>query len=296
MKYLGIWDFIWVPIYLFMVHYFAGRIPRDRIKTNPEYKYYKRALLAKVYGGLAFILIYLFYYGGGDTTVYWKDALSLNSLIFREPFCYLRIMAGDLRELWYFCFDLREHNPAHYLRDPQSFSVSRYSSPFALVSVDSILGTTILVAWFSFTGTWRMYQVFVEEYPNLSKQLAIAILFIPSVVFWGSGVMKDTYTYAAVCWMTSSVYGLLLKRRDVFKNTVYVFIASYIMISLKPYIFVALLPGILIWVVFNRIGSIRNPIIKLASAPIMVMVGVVLGLVVFSQASSSLGAYGSVDA
>lgn len=284
-----------MPIFLSLVHYFAGRIPRDRIQTNPEYKYYKRALLAKVYGGLGFILIYIFYYGGGDTTVYWKDAMTLNTLILTEPLCYLRIMFGDMRELWYFCFDLREHVPYHYLRDPQSFSVSRFSAPFALLSVDSILGTTILVAWFSFRGTWKMYEVFIEEYPDLKKELALAILFVPSVLFWGSGVMKDTYTYTAVCWMTAAVYGMLLKRRNVVRNLFYVVIASYVMLTLKPYIFVALLPGIMIWIVFNRIGTIQNPIIRLASAPIIVMVGIVVAMLVFSQASSSLGAYGSVD-
>ena len=53
--------------------------------------------------------------------------------------------------------------------------------------------------------------MFCEEYPRMTKELAIAFLFIPSVIFWGSGIMKDTYTFTAACWMTSSVYGLFLK-------------------------------------------------------------------------------------
>lgn len=295
MKYLGIWDFIWVPIYLFLVHYWANRKVRRNIERNPEYKYYKLGLLAKVYGALAFALIYTFYYDGGDTTVYWRDAVGLNGLIGSEPLCYFRILSGDTKPLWYFCFDLREHIPYHYLRDPQSYNVARYSAPFALLSVDSFYGCTILVAWFSFSGAWRVYKVFIEEYSGLKKELAISFLLIPSVVFWGSGVMKDTFTLAGAFWLTSSVYGLLLKRREVFWNVIYIVTASYVMISLKPYVFVALLPGVFLWVVFNRIQTVKNQIIRVMAAPVILMFGVVGVAAVFSQMSGSLGAYGSVD-
>lgn len=295
MKYLGIWDFIWVPIYLLIVHYVGNRVPRNRIDENGAYKYYKRGLLAKVYGGLAFALVYAFYYGGGDTMVYWLDAKGLNTVLFSDPLCYLKILLGDNRPLWFYCFDLKLHVPHHYLRDLQAYSVSRFASPFALLSVDSLLGCTILVAWVSFGGVWRLYLVFCEEYPKLTKELAMAFLFIPSLVFWGSGVMKDTFTLTAACWMTSSVYGLLFKRRKLFWNSVFVLFSAYTMITMKPYVFVALLPGVFIWFVFNRIQSIKNQIVRVMSAPMIMMIGIVGAALVFSQASSSLGSYGSVD-
>lgn len=296
MKYLGIWDFIWVPIYLFLVHYFSNRIPRDRVAENPEFRYYRRGLLAKVYGGLAFALVYIFYYGGGDTTAYWIDAGRLARLVFTEPLCFSRILFGDLDTKWFYCFDLSHGAPLHYLRDPQAYAVTRFTSIFHLVSVDSFLGCTILVAWVSFGGVWRLYKVFCEEYPQLTKELAIAFLFFPSVVFWGSGIMKDTYTFTAACWMTSSVYGLLLKRRNIFWNTIYVIFSAYVMISMKPYVFVALLPGVLLWVVFNRIQRIDNQMLKLLAAPLIMMVGFVGAAAIFSRASTNLGDYGSVDA
>jgi hypothetical protein len=108
--------------------------------------------------------------------------------------------------------------------------------------------------------------------------------------------MKDTFTFTAVCWMTSAFYGLVLKRRNVVWNTIYVLFAAYVMISMKPYIFVALLPGCLLWVIFNRIQKINNQIIRVLAAPIIMMVGLIGAAGVFSQASSNLGDYGSVDA
>jgi hypothetical protein len=284
-----------MPILLFLVHFVARRVPREKIETNGAYAYYRLGLLAKVYGGLAFALIYAFYYGGGDTTAYWIDAGRLASLITSEPKCFIEILFGNTSLHNFYCFDLSKNSPLHYLRDPQAYAVTRFSSLFYFLSVDSFFACTILVAWVSFGGVWRLYLVFVEEYPSLAKQLAIAFLFIPSVLFWGSGVMKDTYTFTAACWMTSSVYGMVLKRRNIFWNSIYVLFSAYVMISMKPYIFVALLPGCFIWIVFNRIQEIESRFIKVLAAPVIIMIGFVLGAAIFSQAASNLGDYGSVD-
>jgi len=67
------------------------------------------------------------------------------------------------------------------------------------------------------------------------------------------------------------------------------------MISMKPYVFVALVPGILIWVVFNRIQRIENAMVRIAAAPAIGLVGLVGAVFIFSQASGGLGDYGSVD-
>lgn len=295
MEYVGIWDFVMVPFFLFLVYYFASRTQSKHIVSKPEYKYYRKALMFKVLGGFMFGLVYVFYYGGGDTLTYWKDAKILNTVLPVEPLCYFRMLFGDTRPLWFYCFDLNEYVPHHYLRDQQAFGVSRFSAPWALLSIDSFFGCTILVSWVCFGGIWRLYRVFLEEYPTLTKELAIAFLFIPSVAFWGSGIMKDTFTLTAACWMTVGVYGLFLKQRNILWNIIYVVIASYIMITTKPYIFVALLPGTLIWVVFNRIQRVQNQVVKVLAAPVIIMVGFIGGSVVFSQTAGQLEDYGSVD-
>ena len=129
---------------------------------------------------------------------------------------------------------------------------------FSIFSFGSYSGIALLFAIVSFSGSWALYSSLKKLYPDISAWLAIAILFIPSVVFWGSGVMKDTFSFTAACWMTSSVYGLLLKRRQIGWNLIYVLFSSYVMIAMKPYVFVALLPGAFLWVVFNHIQKFNN--------------------------------------
>jgi hypothetical protein len=201
---------------------------------------------------------------------------------------------GELSIPNYYCFDV-DIRPYYYLKDPQSYTVTRLTAIPYILTIKAFFACSIVVAWIAFGGVWRLYMVFVGEYPRLKKEMAICILFIPSVVFWGSGILKDTYTFSAVCWMTVAVYGLLIKREKIIFNVICLIVSAWILIAIKPYIFVAMLPGSFIWVVFNKIQSVENVILRLLIAPIMLMVGAVGVGFIFSQASSSLGAYGSVD-
>jgi uncharacterized BrkB/YihY/UPF0761 family membrane protein len=67
------------------------------------------------------------------------------------------------------------------------------------------------------------------------------------------------------------------------------------MISFKPYIFVALLPGTLIWVSFKRIQSINNPVFRILIAPLIITIFLVGGSFIFGSLSSNLNQYSSVE-
>jgi hypothetical protein len=293
-QYVNPWDFILVPMLLGLAYFLARRRQERDIEENDAYRFYVRAKMFKLFGGLALAAVYAFYYGGGDTVNYWEDAGYLARLTFRNLGCALDIFMGNLSIPNYYCFDV-DIRPYYYLKDPQSYTVTRLTAIPYILTIKAFFACSIVVAWIAFGGVWRLYMVFVGEYPRLKKEMAICILFIPSVVFWGSGILKDTYTFSAVCWMTVAVYGLLIKREKIIFNVICLIVSAWILIAIKPYIFVAMLPGSFIWVVFNKIQSVENVILRLLIAPIMLMVGAVGVGFIFSQASSSLGAYGSVD-
>jgi len=278
-----------------IIYFLAKRKQEREIEYNDAYRYYVQAKMFKIFGGLALASIYAFYYDGGDTINYWEDAGFLSNLIMREPMCYLDILFGDTSIENYFCFDNFTGRPHYYLKDKQSYTIARIVSPLYFITVKAFFGCTILVAWIAFGGVWRMYLVFCEEYPRLKKQFAMAILFVPSVLFWGSGILKDTFTFTAACWMTYAVYNIFIKRRDVKMNLLYLAVAAWVLITVKPYIFVALLPGSFLWAFFNRIKEVSNPVVRVLVAPVFLMIGTVGVSFFFAQASASLGDYGSVD-
>ncbi|MFT4680360.1 MAG: hypothetical protein ACI9FU_000236 [Granulosicoccus sp.] len=296
MDYIGPWDFILIPIFSILAYFVAKRIQFRKEPQNSAYAYYVKGLMAKIVGGLSLGAVYIFYYGGGDTLNYWVDAGTLRNLMFVDFSCYLDILFGDTSMLNFFCFDSTTGSPMSiFLRDSKSYAVTRFTSIPHLLSIDSFFGCTILVAIFSYMGTWRLYLMFTNEYPGLKKELAFAILFIPSVLFWGSGILKDTYTFSAACWLTYSFYNISLRRHKVGINLVMVAVNSLILISVKPYIFLGLMPGCLALLFFQRMQRIESMLVRLLSFPVFFMIATVIGGVVVSRSAESLGSYGSVD-
>jgi hypothetical protein len=77
--------------------------------------------------------------------------------------------------------------------------------------------------------------------------LAYAFLFIPSVVFWGSGFMKDTITLSCMGWVTHFFYMLFYENKKITANSIFALIFLYIIYIIKSYIVMAFLPAILLW-------------------------------------------------
>jgi hypothetical protein len=293
--YVNPWDFIMVPLLLGIIYIRSKSRQEREIEENEAYRYYTKAIMFKVMMGLALAAVYAFYYGGGDTINYWESAGNLTLLFGVNSSCFFDIMSGNLSLSNYLCFTLDTGRPMYYLKDPQSFMIPRLVTLPYMLTVKSFFGCTVLISWIAFGGIWRLYAVFAKEYPRLLKEMAFCVLFIPSVAFWGSGILKDTFTFTAVCWMTYAVYNLLIARTNFFRNIIYLVVAAWILVTIKPYIFVALLPGTVIWVVFKRIQGVENPVIRILVAPILVMLGVVGASFIFAQTSSSLGDYGDMD-
>jgi len=78
-----------------------------------------------------------------------------------------------------------------------------------MLGFHSYFASAVLVGIFTYGGMWKLYHVFLKEFPELKREFAIACLFIPSCVFWGSGLMKDSFTLSAVGWFTYSFYYFL---------------------------------------------------------------------------------------
>ena len=81
--------------------------------------------------------------------------------------------------------------------------VSRITAVAGLLCFNTYTVMALIFALISFTGMWAMYLTFIKIRPQLYKELAIATLFVPSVFFWGSGLMKDSLCIGALGWLST---------------------------------------------------------------------------------------------
>ena len=294
---LTYFDILLVQIYLAIILIVCARIKSKNISQFPEYKYFTKGILFKLFGVSAFISIYLFYYGGGDTINYFKGARAVGNLLiedFDKGIAVLFNTSSNYNHLS--SFNSITTYPAHYMwRDPSTFSVSRCSALFYLIGAKSFIITSFLVCCFSYVGLWKFYRLLNILYPGYEKGLAGIVLFLPSIAFWGSGIMKDSYTVSAACWVTYNFYMVLILRKKVLSNAIFLLINLFIIINMKPYIVLSLLPGIIIWLNSAYLKKIKNRLLKILILPLVSIVIILAGFSVFQNLSSLMGVYGEVD-
>lgn len=235
-------------------------------------------------GGICLCLIYTFYYkDGGDAINYFISSKMYTNVLLSGDFSkFFELLDYKNINVHY---ALSSNNHYGYLmfmpNDYYALFTVTITIPFTLLGCKSIIATTILLSSVSFIGLWKLYEVFIDQFPQLKKEFAYAILFIPSVFFWGSGILKDTYTLSAIGFYVYGLYNFqILKKRKL--NYLVMLIGSVIIfIYIKPYFLFALLPGSLIWIFFNKIKNMKNQLLAVLIIPVLLagtlgMVGILL--------------------
>ena len=183
-------DIFYSLFLLVFIFYFAKSIRDKHIKTNPSYRYFLSGMMAKIVGGIMVVLVYTLYYSGGDTIYYFFDSMTMSNLLFKNFIHFGDVVINGWENYKFSYLDSTTGTFVYY-RSPESFFISRILWPFTLVGLQQMIPTVMLLALVSFGGVWRMYQIFIKEFPMLERPLAYTFFFLPSVFFWGSGILKD---------------------------------------------------------------------------------------------------------
>jgi len=244
-------------------------------------------------------LIYVFYYEGGDTIIYMHDANILKDLFWGKPGVYFDFLFNGLYDVeqervneWKHYFETRSLNIPFFIyrSDERAFFVVRLVSVFSILTGASFFACGLVFGTFCYLGTWKIYKLFVEYYPSFRKPLSYTVLFIPSVVFWGAGVLKDPVTMGALGFLIYYFHNLL-KGRKLLGSILYIIVFGFFIIAIKPYIFNAFIVGIGCWLLSNYMVKVKSVVFKALFFPLLLVVslGAVVGLL--SLFSGDTGKY-----
>lgn len=265
---MGFINFLTAPIYLFIL-YGLAYVLKPRITSSETSKYFIPALSAKFVGAISLGLIYQFYYGGGDTIAayhnggaqIWKAFLESPSIAFQL------ITAGKEYEGNTFAYASR----IFAYGDLPTYFIVRVAGFFSLFTVNSYYANALLFASISFSGSWALFHSFHKLYPHLTKKIAIVVLFIPSVVFWGSGILKDTVTFAAVGWLFYAFSNIFLQKKVSALNIIIMIVSGAIILHIKIYIALCLFPSLIILFITSRSKKIKNKLVRVMIAPFLLI-------------------------
>lgn len=281
-------------IVLFLV--LAARKKKKKEQFQPEYRYYFRGLLYKLFACLGFVGIYVYYYKGGDTLAYHQGAVAMRNLFYAKPDLYFDLVFGPISWEKYINYFTNEtcRPPSWMVRTEANFSVIRIASFFQLFLPNAFLATSLLFSRIMYSAIFRLYSLFCYYFPGREGLLSIPFLFFPSLAFWTSGIMKDTIAMTGICWFVVLFHELFILRKRVSLYALLGIAGSiFAVYMVKPYLVLALIPGMVVWYNFQRILSIKSAFVKVILFPLLLssMGG---GLVYFYVSNSDLfGDYGA---
>jgi len=288
-------DLLIVPVYLlFMLG--IVYMTKSSLTNNETSKYFIPAFLVKILGAISLGLIYYFYYGGGDTVNYYRESQKIYKAILDEPSIGFRLAlfteTGDItvdsgkytgRIYWYLA------------GDSATFFVIRVTSILSIISFGFYSAISMFFALFSFFGTWRLYQTMCHVYPNLKKQMSYAVLFVPSVFFWGSGLMKDTLTFGAMGFFVYNFYFLFIAKKFSLMGIVSLILNAFLIYKIKDYILICLVPSMMIWLFYGNLQRIKNKFLRTVVAPFLMVLGIGAALYVSSALTSNSKRYNAEE-
>lgn len=255
-------------------------------------QYFVYGLGVRLFGAITFMAIYLFYYKGGDTIAYYQTGAPFIRLLLSDPTAALGALVEPYSLENYSLFTAETGFPLIYIYgSSDTFNVVRFITPLLLLSFNSYFISTILMSALTFYGPWKLFKTFRRLFPGREKIVAFSTLFFPSVIFWGSGISKDTITFSSLCLVVHFIHEQILCKRYHLPTMLLSALALILIVVIKPYIFLVLLPSSAIWILFSRIQKIKNRILRLSIAPLIFLLGIGIVVLAIVQFDEYLGDY-----
>lgn len=264
---MALFEFLLFPLYA-AFFFFIFRMQRRNI-TDPVLKFYHiQGFWIKTLVVLVFAIFNWKISLGDSFVLYQTEGKNIYDMMLKDFSNVKWILQNGkyfdetlLRDPW---------NRGYLLNEP-NFMVVRFVSIISFFTLGKYLLTNLVFSLLAFTGAWKLFLFFYEQYPHMHRKFAIAILYLPTFVFWSSGILKDSICIASIGWITYSLYQLFVKRSSLIKNTVYLLIFGYLLWSIKPYILISYVPFFFLYLILKNVSMVNSKAVKLVLAPVLII-------------------------
>lgn len=253
LQFFSINDIFLVPLCIIIMY----AIVRGRANACTDItirKYYYQAFYFKMFCVFAYTLVTEFYFGGGDTNLYYQVIKDLRAAL-ADDFDNFSVIVTTTK--------LTENNPLApyllydnytniitygYMVAANNFFMPRLGLIPSLLFFNSYICICICFSMFALGGAIRLFKMFYYYYPSARKELALAVFFLPGVGFWSAGLLKDTICFGAVGFIVYGVFTIFIRKRKIGASLFWIFVGSYLLYMIKIYIFLVLILALVIWI------------------------------------------------
>lgn len=266
-------DLMTIPLYVVLI-LFITYIVQSKISPTKTYgRFLMPAVGLKLFSSIAFAAVYVYHYDGiGDTFYYFEGSKVMHEAWLDSPELGFRVLLQPAGEFEPFTFPYTSRMPGFWRGDVEMVSMYKVVGTIMLFGFQSYWLTTLLVSIVGFTGLWKLFRFFADQYPDLTNKAALAVFFIPSSMFWGSGILKDTICFGSLGWVVWCMYQIFGKKNNVVTHIFVAGVFSVIILSLKAYILYAVFPAIAVWLIMRFRPRNESIILKYTVTPAIIAI------------------------
>ncbi|MGI8893342.1 MAG: hypothetical protein ACR2GN_07755 [Bacteroidia bacterium] len=231
-------------------------------------KVFAGIFLLKVLMGVALWAIYTFYYTNraeADIYKYFDDSAVMFNALKENPDHYIQMLSGineDASHLMPYYADMTSWDNKDFLYNDNRTMI-RLNAFFRLFSFGFYHVHSVFMVFLSFIGLTGIFKIFNRIKPGRASEFILACFLLPSILFWTSGVLKDSLLISALGLTLFSLYKLLQKYQH--KYLLLLVISMLILLFIKLYIIIAILPGMIAWL-WSHITGYKKVWLKFAIA------------------------------
>lgn len=276
-------DYLLTPFYVALLYGLAYMV-RPSVTNKYTKPYFLPAFTLKVIGALALGVLYHTIYGG-DTNNYFHSASIVNEAFGQSFGAWVHLIFSDGT----MTPDIAPYASriGWFGAGSNEYFVIRVAAVGAVLGFNTYSVTALFFAALSFSGMWVMYMTFAKIRPHVYKELAIAVFFLPSVFFWGSGLLKDSLCLGALGWLFYAFYRGAIEKKDIIRSLLIGLAAAKVIASMKIYILLAFVPPAALWVLNENTARIKSKIVRWAAMPLFLSIGLVVAVYAMGQIAAA---------
>lgn len=216
------------------------------------------------------------YYGGlaqmADTWAYHTKSIQEYQLLLNDPHEYFTNLFVNPYEGGMTNFLITQNSLWNDLKGNVFIKIL---SVFNIFSFGNYYVNVIFYSFITLLGPVALYRVTADLYPGQKSIVLLAAFLVPSFLFWTSGLHKEGLIYTGIGMVIYAMYFGMKEKRFTWKRITAIVLGLLLIITLRNFLVVLLLPALLTWVIASR---------KTGSVPVVFYTCYVIFCVVFFTA------------
>lgn len=215
-------------------------------------KLIKWGYVLKLIAGTGVGLIYTYYYTDrltADTFKFFDDSKILFDTFSTNKSAFFRMVTGigsessdlqgyyDRMTNWYDTFSPYNDNR----------TLIRLNALLRFLSFGHYYVHVVFICFLSLTGITAITKVFARHFPGLSIQIFLVFVMLPSVLFWGSGLLKDSLVFFSMGFTLFYFDRLIYSGKNTLLSAALFAAGMFLLMITRFHVFLLLIPAFAAW-------------------------------------------------